>query len=160
MLQRMLSEDVTLGIARITDAPKSRGKANLTIQMLPDMIVDDTLKREVQEKIKDAVDSAEFARDLRNRHLAHRDLLLALDDSNAEPLKDATIDKIEVAFQKITKVLETVSNSSIRLKNTARSHGARSLLQILEYGVKGRNEFLEGLKNKAHNMDDVPREYM
>src|SRR5947207_2392821 len=77
-LQDMMWRDVLLHLARLTDAPKSAGKRNLTIQALPDLITDESLTAELSVLVADAVQHSDFVEPWRNRRLAHNDVLLKL----------------------------------------------------------------------------------
>ena len=66
-----------LNLARMTDPAFSMGrkdKANLSLQALPDLVKDTGLKSTVAELIDNALKATEFARDWRDRFIAHRDL--------------------------------------------------------------------------------------
>jgi len=52
IIQKVLWENILLGITRITDPTKSRGKKNVTIQALPGLIHDEKLKGKVESSIK------------------------------------------------------------------------------------------------------------
>lgn len=86
VVQDTLWEDVLLHIARLTDSPESMKKANLSIQRFPAVIDDGPTKLAVETLIDEALNASEFCRDWRNRHIAHRDLRLVLDEA-ALPLK-------------------------------------------------------------------------
>ena len=73
-----LWESIILHIARLTDPPQSAGKHNLTVQCLPVLIEDEKVSDHVKELIDIAGEKSDFCRDWRNRHLAHRDLKLAI----------------------------------------------------------------------------------
>jgi hypothetical protein len=110
LLQDILWENVVLHLARLTDPPTSLGKkdrANLSIQALPAFVTDQTFHGMVTTKVKVAIDATEFARDWRNRLLAHRDLSLAIDE-HAKPLETATRDSARVALKAIEDVLNSV----------------------------------------------------
>jgi AbiU2 len=84
LLQETLIEDVLLHLARLTDlADHGRGRTNLTLRQLPDLISDLVLKKDVTELVERAVGSTAAACDWRNRRLAHRDLALALGPAGA-----------------------------------------------------------------------------
>jgi hypothetical protein len=89
IVQDSLWEDSLLHIARLIDSPKSLGKDNLTIRLLLNHIDDAGLKKRVTELIDVAINKADFCRDWRNRHIAHKDLRLAM-QTGAEPLKAAS----------------------------------------------------------------------
>ncbi len=104
IVQDALWDDVILHLARLTDPLKSRGKANLSLRRLPEVISDATLKKEVGSLIEVALSTSLFARDLRNRKLAHIDLALAL-KTGVEPLPGVSRDKVEAALSAVRAVL-------------------------------------------------------
>ena len=57
------------------------------------------------ERIADALVATEFCRDWRNRHIAHRDLQLAL-KQGAEPLKPASRSKVREALEALKRLHE------------------------------------------------------
>ena len=87
IVQDSLWENVLLHIARLTDPPKSSGKKNLSIQCLS-ILVDEEIKETISKQITNAKEKTNFCRDWRNRHIAHRDLKLAMGEQ-VEPLKPA-----------------------------------------------------------------------
>jgi hypothetical protein len=62
IVQDSLWENIIIHITRITDPPKSCGKANLSITCLADL-VDDKIKTIISEQIKSAVKKSELCRD-------------------------------------------------------------------------------------------------
>lgn len=75
---RTFSESLILRIARLTDPAMIRQHRNITIRALPQYLDNNKCLREkVEDLIGEALNQAEFARKLRNKHLAHRDLLSA-----------------------------------------------------------------------------------
>jgi len=76
-LHKLLFEDAMMHLSRLTDPPMSFGKPNLTVKRLPASISDPKLKASVEAAIDDLAKSCEFARDMRNRWLAHTDLKAA-----------------------------------------------------------------------------------
>jgi hypothetical protein len=76
-LQQILWEDLMLHISRLTDPPKSAGRDNLSLRRLPMLVGDPGLKVKVEGLVAAAVTRSDFARDWRNRYLAHSDLLHA-----------------------------------------------------------------------------------
>ena len=73
-LQRTMWEDVLLHLCRLTDPAKSMGHEHLTILRIPDAIPDQALRDTVQLLVNDAKQKSQFARNWRNRHLAHKEL--------------------------------------------------------------------------------------
>lgn len=138
IVQDSLWENIILHLARLTDPPKSAGKKNLTIQRLPEL-VDTEIKETVSDQITYANEKTGFCRDWRNRHIAHRDLKLAMDD-HAEPLKPASRAKIKEALESIARILNTISEyhmkSTIAFDSIVGSGGAEGLLYVLDDGIR------------------------
>lgn len=146
IVQDSLWEDSLLHIARLTDSPKSHGKENLTIRKLPDLITDEIFRKHLSELIVIAVEKTDFCRDWRNRHIAHKDLGLAL-KTGAEPLKDASRAKVKEALSAISDVLNAISghymDSTTGFAGIGGSGRAVSLLYVLDDGIRtdeARNE--------------------
>jgi AbiU2 len=108
MVQDCLWDAVILHIARLTDPPKSAGKANLSVRALEAAVTDAVLKANLTAAVRQALHASEFCRDLRNRRLAHRDLDLAL-KVGAEPLKPASRLMVKEALSALTEVLNVLS---------------------------------------------------
>ena len=157
IVQDSLWDDALLHIARLTDPPKSAGKENLTIKKLPQLIVQESLKKNVSELIDVAVEKAEFCRDWRNRHIAHKDLKLAL-NSGAEPLKPASRAKIKEALSSISDVLNALSNhymdSTTMFEGVDNMGGVVSLLYVIDDGLRAEEERNERPKAGDYRADD------
>ncbi len=110
VLQRLLWEDILLGIARMTDSPKSAGRSNLSVRALPAMIDEDSLRAELEAAVLRAVNDSDFARHWRHRLIAHRDLEIAL-GAEAEPLPTADVRAAETALRALCDVLNLLSVS-------------------------------------------------
>jgi hypothetical protein len=97
-------DDTLLHISRMTDSPTTSGRKNLTIQRLPSLIADKALAADIANLVSDAVSLAAFARDWRNRAIAHSDLQLAVEEG-ATPLTPASRRHVALAMQAIDRVL-------------------------------------------------------
>lgn len=97
LVQDTLWENVILHIARLTDSPRSLGKSNLSIKRLSALVPDPALRTNLDALVSACVSSAEFSRDWRNRHLAHRDLDRATSDV-ADPLAPVSRAKSQRGF--------------------------------------------------------------
>jgi hypothetical protein len=159
IVQDSLWEDVLLHIARLTDPPKSAGKDNLTIQRLSGL-VNQEMEGIISKQIAEAMDSADFCRDWRNRHIAHRDLKLAVDEQ-AEGLKPASRAKVRQALENIAKVLNTISEhymkSTIGFDLVKEPGGAEALLYVLDDGIKANNERRQRIKSRKFQPEDLAR---
>jgi len=143
VVQDSLFDDVLLHIARLTDPPKSAGRDNLTIQRLPSLIADPTMRAEVSAKIELAKKASAFCRDWRNRRIAHGDYDLAL-DRPATPLMEASRLKVREAMEALVDVINAVGLhylDTTNLFNAGPSHeGALSLLYVLDSGLQAKRE--------------------
>jgi hypothetical protein len=157
VVQDALWEDSLLHIARLTDPPRSAGKENLTIRKLPDLITHEPTKRDVSELVEIAVEKADFCRDWRNRHIAHKDLGLAM-KTGAEPLKPASRAKIKEVLGSISDVLNELSShymqSTTCFEGIGSSAGAVSLLYVLDDGLRADEERRERLKKRTYRPED------
>jgi hypothetical protein len=159
MLQEELWELALLRISRLTDPAKTgrAGRLNLTIQALPGLISDATLKAQVTKLVEDAVIETAFYRDWRNRRIAHSDLKLALEQPTT-PLAAASRLQVKTALQALTAVLNALAGhyfqSEIRFDVGARISGAVALLYVLNDGVKVREARQRRLEEGKPTEDD------
>jgi len=147
-VQVALFETTVLRIARLTDPPKSTGKSNLTVQQLPSL-ADTSIAAELSRLVEAAKKAAEFCRDRRNRQIAHRDFQLAL-SKDAEPLPDATIEKVKNAIAALGDILNALTqhylNSTTLFEFDGVPGGAPSLLKVLGDGMRVKSERLAALE--------------
>jgi hypothetical protein len=108
VVQDVLWEDVVFHIARLNDVPKSMGHDNLALSRLAEAVQEPALSLEVATLVERAKTDATFTRDWRNKHLAHRDLSLAIDRS-ATPLPVISREKVELALASIRAVLNKIN---------------------------------------------------
>lgn len=154
-LQDILWEDMLIGLSRLVDPEKSAGRTNLTLQALPDLVDDQSLKDAIVPMIHEAMKLTEFTRDWRNRRIAHRDLELAISD-HAQPLKSGSRQDVRAALTSIDSVLNKIQahylDSETKFDAPIFYAGAVLLLRVLHDGVRegqereerhARGEFLE-----------------
>jgi hypothetical protein len=147
IVKNAMVDDTLLHITRLTESKSTAGKDNLTIQRLPDLVVD-KIKTDVQDLVDDALKKRKFARDHRNRRIAHKDLPLAM--NNAKPLEIATHDKVGEAIDAIGAVLNAVAshylNSHIKFNKPITTPGtALNLLYVIDDGLKANEELRKRL---------------
>jgi hypothetical protein len=142
IIQDTLWEDVLLHISRLTDPPRSIGKDNLTLHRLP-ALVDQELSSDIENLVKKAQTACAFARDWRNRHIAHRDLDLAL-GQNATALAKASRANVHAALASIVAVLDAVEahyeHSTTAYGVLPSFAGAEDLLFVLRDGIQTDEE--------------------
>jgi hypothetical protein len=136
-IQEVCREDVILHISRLTDHTSSPGKGsreNLTVQALPDLVQDRESKAAIEHRVQAAVRLSAACKDWRNRHLAHRDLSLALSSYDpaiqVKPLDDMSrkivSDSVEAIELVLNEASERLTDSSLHFWNvhTRRWHVA------------------------------------
>ena len=97
-----------------------------------------------------AISVSGFARDWRNRYLAHRDLALAL--GRAQPLEDASRHLVRVAIAAVADVLNAIQGHYLQSTTYYGSHGgppggAFTLLYALDDAVRLQRARLTRLKD-------------
>ena len=108
-LHRLLFEDAMLHLCRLTDRPRMGDRETLTVMALADTISDPGLKASVQAKTEQVRQNCEFARTLRNRRIAHTDLLTQREGlALALPPVDSA--NIDTALKSIDELLTLVED--------------------------------------------------
>jgi hypothetical protein len=160
MLQDELWENSLLHLARLTDPANSPGKqapANLTIQALPALITDAKRKEILSQLVAEAVKQTEFCRDWRNRHIAHRDLKLAL-EQHTEPLAEGSRADVKAALKALADVLNAIDGhyfqSETRFDLGGALGGAVSLLHALDDGLRAQEARQKRLEEGKPLKDD------
>jgi AbiU2 len=157
VIQDVLFEETLLGIARLIDPLDSgTGKYNLTIQTLPPLC-----PPKIQDHIRtlagEAVNAGEFAKDWRNRHIAHRDLDLAL-GKPARILEAATREKVEASLSALRYVLNAIEheycNGTITVYYSPSPWDAEALLHVLRDGLLREKDRQECWNRGERHADD------
>jgi hypothetical protein len=135
-LEGVLWEDILLHLSRLTDTPASRGKANLTLTRLPDAIDVPALQAKVALLVEQTVADAAFARDWRNRRLAHRELKIGTGEA-ARPLAPASRERLEKALKAIRDAMNAVElhyrDSTVMYEGVIQARGGvDALVSVLE----------------------------
>jgi hypothetical protein len=141
-VQKTMWEAVLLHLARMTDPPqsmRSKRRQNLTVTALQGLVKSE-FQLEVAQLTNKALQETEFARDWRNRYIAHKDLPLALGDLTAPALQPASRQAVERALKSLDELLNAVDlshNGSTTVFRGIEPHtGANRLLQVLQKGLK------------------------
>lgn len=111
IVQGVLWEDTLPHLARLVDPPESlkqADKANVTLLALPPLIDDPALASTVRMLVDEVKARCAFAVDARNRHIAHRDLALALKYPTAKPLARGNGASVNEALESIREVFGAV----------------------------------------------------
>jgi hypothetical protein len=140
VVQAALWEDTLLHLARLADPPLTMNKENLTLLQLQDLVPD--VHRSTISSLTEIVRSKTlFARDWRKRHLAHRDLNLAL-KRNVKPLEPASRIMVREALGAMANLLNEVDriyrDTTTLFEPIAPLNGATALLSILDEGLQAK----------------------
>jgi hypothetical protein len=162
-VQTSLWEDVLIHIARITDSPFSAGKPNLTFRRLPELIEREETRAKVNELLNTVLLCTDFARDWRNRRIAHRDLSLAL-ERPTEPLKAASRLSVNEALAALGEVLNCISSvyldstTMFDLSEDLTNSDSLSMLYYLNAGLKAEEARRKRIREGAPLPEDLMRE--
>ena len=145
-------ENVLLHIARLTDLPATGKKQNLTIQRLPSLIDRPSLRLAVETKVQTALTSCAFARDWRNRHIAHSDLDLKVSNT-AQPLEFASRQSVNAALASLADVMNTVAAEYLDSTSffDTLDGDALALLYVIDDGIKAEQRARQQLKEGIYD---------
>lgn len=153
-------EDTLLHLARLTDSASTAGKENLSFRRVPSLVPDPDHHAQLKALVKKAIDATAFARDWRNRRLAHRDLMLAL-DRPTEPLAAASRAHVNDALSVLGEILNFLSNhylqstTAFEFAAEPTAGGASTLLYYLLAGNNAEHQRRERLKNGTFTKEDL-----
>lgn len=156
VVQDTLWDDVLLRIARLTDNPTVAGKDTLTLKRLP-TLVEAPFRSVVDGLLQECLTKCRFARDWRNRRIAHTDFVLALERSNATPLEAASRQSVNYALHAIVKLLNAVQEHYTRSESTyaPRPAGnAEALLYVLRDGLQFETARIRRIESGDLGPDD------
>lgn len=163
IVQDSLWDDTLLRLSRLTDPVESGGrKRNLTLKRLPDAIVDEEFCYEVQVLIEKAHEKTTFARDHRNRRIAHRDLDLAFSEV-ARPLESASRLAVKEALQAVAAVLQHICahymKSDLSFEHFSDASEADGLLYVIRDGLEAEERRCRRLEDgdlRPEDFNDRP----
>ena len=160
-VQNLLWEDVLLHLARMVDKTRLGKKENVSIRWIPEYVADSFKKKEIADKVEEAVSLTSFAVDWRNRRIAHRDRSLST-NSAVMPLEPASILKVKAASKSIEAVLNWVESnyfgSTVMYDLGGHPGGSLSLLHYLVDGIEeSTNRLMRKEDGTAKDSDYGPR---
>lgn len=134
IVQDELWDSVLLGVSRMTDPPNTGKKKNLTVLSLSPLITDSALRAEVEDLCTKAVTAAEFAREHRNKRIAHQDHNY-FSNRNSNPLGGISRAAVEDMLAALRDVLNRLDNnfrdSTVLYEQFVDDSGARLLVHKL-----------------------------
>ncbi len=156
LVQRDFWQQTLLQVCRMTDPPKSMGKLNVSLARLPPL-VRASIRDEIECLVGDADRKADFAKDWRNRRLAHSDHALAIEE-HARPLPPASNSQIEAVLESIGCCLNAVDyeyrDTTTVWQPLDRLDGAESVLYVLRAGVVAKQLELSMLEKDEFGWED------
>lgn len=156
-VQDTLFEAVVLHLARLTDPSKNV----LSLRRVAKLTAGTPIGKEVANLVQEAVVATEFARDWRNRKLAHRDLQLAL-GGRAQTLAPASRADVKAALKAVADVLNATSahylDSTTGFHLGASGTDALGLLHIIRDGLRCEDLRMERLRKGVFSPDDLKHE--
>jgi hypothetical protein len=131
-------DDLLLHISRMTDDRTDV----LTVKRLP-KLVQAAIRDEVHARLDVLDKAAKFARDLRNRHIAHRNIDIALKRA-VVPLPSSSREQVRGAIQALDRLLHFVEYHFLNTEPTFYDHldalgGSESVLDIIRRGLRDRD---------------------
>lgn len=159
IIEDTLWDDILLHLSKLTESTGSgKKKQRLTIRRLPNLISDNEFRCEVDALVDSAVNAAEFARDWRNRRIAHRNLALAIKEAST-PLALASRRQVKDAIGAVTRTLQRVHefyfNSEILFGSIPEPNGAIDLLYVIQDGIRARENRRQRLREGKITQDDL-----
>jgi hypothetical protein len=141
-------DGLLLHISRLTD---DRNDV-LTVQRLP-RLVKIAIRDDVQSRLDVLLEAADFARDLRNRYIAHRNIDVALSRA-ATPLAPASRQSLSDAILALDDVLYVVGRHFLGTEPTVYDHldslgGSTCLLDIVQRGLRDRDRQFAFIPNQS-----------
>lgn len=139
--QRVLLDDILLGLARLGDKPNSSGQSNLVLRSLVPSVPSELseLALSLDEALAEYDSNASFARTIRHKRLAHRDHAEATGRGSTLDFRYQDKD-IEAALASAAKVLNLLDNHfesrTTLFDQLVESRGAASLIARLRRSKK------------------------
>lgn len=159
-----LWEDTLLNLARLTDPAFSgigkNKKSNLTLQCVPGLVADETFRADIQALVDTAIAATAFARDWRNRRIAHRDFALAI-STGAQPLAPASRKSVDDALKAVSRIVERLNEyylkSDLRLELVTQTtaNDAMTLLYVMRDGLEADENRRRRIRERKMEPDDL-----
>lgn len=134
ILQRIMFDDVLLHLARLTDRATMGGRQNLSFVRLPPL-VDSKIQRKVERGVDRVLKAAEFARDRRNRTIAHCDLP-TLRNVHPKRLAHASRRRVDRVLDAMAAVMNEIEGhyekSEVLYRSPSEPGGSQALLWRLQ----------------------------
>lgn len=155
IVQDMLWQSILVHLCRISDGVGHPKKSNAVIRRM--LLITPEMVDELEPLLLKVERSTSFAREARNKQLAHSDLDVAL--RQAEPPKFGSRSDIRSAIDSIDAVMHLVE---LRYPKSATAYnairnigGARNLLYYLREGLQAQNARMERFRSGSPLPEDL-----
>jgi hypothetical protein len=146
VVEDVLWDDVLLHIARLTDPAKQGIYENLTLRRLPSLFNDPKLKSELTRLVNKLDTESEFARDWRNRRIAHSEFALAV-NAAATPLLGASRQSVENVLELVRSILNVIRRKCFEdefgFQHIHVVGDAENLLYLLKFAAQADEQRME-----------------
>ncbi len=143
LLQEVFWSDVLLHMARLTDRPSVADHDTLSLRALPGLLPDNTVRSEIEGSLTILLSQVAFARDWRNRRLAHTDRDLALKQLSAKPLQPGKRSEVSNALKTMSDILNKLDahycNTNMQYEDFSIVSDTDALIDLIQRGMSRRN---------------------
>jgi hypothetical protein len=156
-VQHALWEGILLHLCRLTDPAVVAHRKTLSLEAL---LKEDKCKDifDLKERVRTAKERTTFARDWRNRVLAHSDLEYATNEQ-AIPLAPASRMQVREALEAIVEVLQAVeshfTDCELAFGGTRARWGGGNVISELDLISRLRAERMDRIVNRVPTQDDL-----
>jgi AbiU2 len=158
-VDRHFLEACMLSACRLSDPVETAGKKNLTVQLFATFMDTDKRKAKMAQMISSALASTNFARDWRNRRIAHNDF--DLKNGTGKPLENANRQLMNTAINELHKVFAYVTtefmNTHLADIVIAPLNNEVVMLHRLHLGVEQFERDMEALKAGKLELREWPK---
>jgi hypothetical protein len=158
VVQRVLWDETLLGISRLAGPEATGRKRNLSVHRILPFMAGTAVAEKVEALLKEVTEKSASAIDLRNRHIAHRDLDVVLGKA-ATPLPQVTKETVDAALAALAALLNAVQShfqvgTTTAYQFASSPHGAETLLYVLRDGLKREQARTKKLEDGIYDPDD------
>lgn len=158
VIQDVLWDDILLHIARLTDPPELGSFKNLTLLCLPDLVPDRALADELRGLTQTAREYSKFARERRNKELAHNDLTLAI-DATATQLPGVSRAQVEDTLRSFRETMNRLYsayfNAEVGYEHFLTHEDANALVQHLAIAMQAEERKHQRFQQGAPLPEDL-----
>ena len=156
VVQQTLWEDALLGIARMADN-RPKGKDVLALRHLVPLLATGSVRDDAEAIVREIDVRSKEILQWRHRHIAHRDLQLALGKSS-KPLPNTKVETVDGILDLMAAALNRISEHYLRSETAYRAasliHDAESLLYVVRDGLRREEIRLQKLEAGDYNPED------